>query len=409
MATTYSRHVSTDYSDGRHSERTWSHTYKDAFDGTCVKGGPNFGYPYLLGKADLTTQLDGEEETYDPLRIAICYAEQNHPGYSLYRSVSGCLTPQLVGVPPFLSGLEEVVYTKLLANIFSSQQKVAGGVIVGEIRETLTLLRNPIKGLNSAAKSLPELYYRLKKRYNIPRDMTVRRASRLKSYKGAAHSFTKEWTNLWLEWKFAVTPLISDVVDSIEELNRTLDKEEFHHITADDSDEDFWFDFANYNHDSFFEATVKQVKVNTVECKGAALVRDKPSGRKFDPERFGFRANDFVPTVYELIPFSFLADYFSNLGDLISAQFVVNSGVVYKWIGQERKYRVELVPTLARVKPDANPPAFGEYRLMPGRYLKREVKRWNPSDLDTSFTFEVPSNSQLVNVGALLNGFLNIK
>jgi hypothetical protein len=37
------------------------------------------------------------------------------------------------------------------------------------------------------------------------------------------------------------------------------------------------------------------------------------------PGSFGFSPREFVPTLWELIPYSFLVDYFTNVGDIIAA------------------------------------------------------------------------------------------
>jgi hypothetical protein len=34
---------------------------------------------------------------------------------------------------------------------------------------------------------------------------------------------------------------------------------------------------------------------------------------------FGFNPSEFVPTAWELIPYSFLADYFTNIGDILDS------------------------------------------------------------------------------------------
>jgi hypothetical protein len=45
--------------------------------------------------------------------------------------------------------------------------------------------------------------------------------------------------------------------------------------------------------------------------------------------RLGFQAQNFIPTIYELVPYSFLIDYFVNLGGIIEAVCTDTTGVYF--------------------------------------------------------------------------------
>jgi hypothetical protein len=43
------------------------------------------------------------------------------------------------------------------------------------------------------------------------------------------------------------------------------------------------------------------------------------SGTQFNLDAFGLNLDQFLPTIVELIPYSFLADYFANIGNIVEA------------------------------------------------------------------------------------------
>jgi hypothetical protein len=44
---------------------------------------------------------------------------------------------------------------------------------------------------------------------------------------------------------------------------------------------------------------------------------------------FGFMPEEFVSTVWNLLPWSFLSDYFVNIGDILEATFFDSSGITW--------------------------------------------------------------------------------
>jgi len=49
---------------------------------------------------------------------------------------------------------------------------------------------------------------------------------------------------------------------------------------------------------------------------------------------FGFQPSEFLPTAWELLPWSFLADYFSNIGDCLTAWSTVTDKVEVAYINR---------------------------------------------------------------------------
>lgn len=65
----------------------------------------------------------------------------------------------------------------------------------------------------------------------------------------------------------------------------------------------------------------------------AKLILGEPTRGKYEPPRgFGTTLQDFVPSIYNLIPYSFIADYVSNLGSVITAHSYQNIGQQYAYV-----------------------------------------------------------------------------
>jgi hypothetical protein len=64
----------------------------------------------------------------------------------------------------------------------------------------------------------------------------------------------------------------------------------------------------------------------------------------------GFDLRSFVPTVWELVPYSFIVDYFSNVGDCLMALGVDTSGVTGLWRTEitESTHESRVVPDIKR-------------------------------------------------------------
>lgn len=120
---------------------------------------------------------------------------------------------------------------------------------------------------------------------------------------------------------------------------------------------------------------------------------------------FGFRLDEFVPTLWELIPFSFLADYFINIGAVIDAYSLNTSNVRWLAMGEfsSNNLENEVIPTFL--------PAAGwtyhENSIQLGKPTTKRVivksrKPISTADLMPSLRFKIPgSSTQWLNIAAL--------
>jgi hypothetical protein len=90
------------------------------------------------------------------------------------------------------------------------------------------------------------------------------------------------------------------------------------------------------------------IEQRIIRYKGAVVAQVKgPSWQNDD--LFGFNPQNFIPAAWELLPWSFLADYFSNIGDILTASIVSTKHLAYT-------NRTEVV----RIR------KFGNHKLVPG-------------------------------------------
>jgi hypothetical protein len=120
-----------------------------------------------------------------------------------------------------------------------------------------------------------------------------------------------------------------------------------------------------------------------------------------DPALIGFDLSSWAPTVWELIPYSFLIDYFSNIGDVIVGWS--NLGIQLSWCNRTSRKTIEYTD---QTVPHPN---WGGYAVShaPAKYFcaKRSVSRATyTGTLVPDVDFEIPDlgSKKWLNIAALI-------
>lgn len=192
------------------------------------------------------------------------------------------------------------------------QRAFQGGVFLGELRETLHL----IKG-----RSLS--FYRGVSEYATKAKKLRRRPQTVKDKE-------RNLAELWLEYAFGWAPLLNDVSDAGKALNR-LDYWEIprKRIRARGREESVVISASSLLHNNFnfrlesLNGTLAQVQyVGQVQSRAMNPVQ-------YQARLLGVSLRDFVPTVWELVPWSFMVDYFTNVQEILEGWSFQRSGLAW--------------------------------------------------------------------------------
>lgn len=107
--------------------------------------------------------------------------------------------------------------------------------------------------------------------------------------------------------------------------------------------------------------------------------REVPDNRDWHT-RMGLTIQEFVPTVWELIPYSFVVDYFTNIGDVVNYAYSANLNWVYKSASFRQLTQIVKSQKLDIVAMAQTPGnlRFWEYRSVPSINEFVHYKRWTP-------------------------------
>lgn len=209
---------------------------------------------------------------------------------------------------------------KAVREIRRQQTSFQGGVFLGELGETLRALRSPARTLR---EGISDYFATLKKRKRGIRGSANKRRHALKDI----------LANTWLEYSFGWKPLVSDIDSAAETLANHMHRTDAPEMRRFDAtgDDEFAIPFQGealysngpagiyYRMDRMFKYSVHYFGMLNVEHP-----------YKVGARRLGLDLSNFLPTAWELTPWSFLVDYFTNIGDIISAATLVRSDV--RWM-----------------------------------------------------------------------------
>lgn len=230
--------------------------------------------------------------------------------------------------------------------VLKTQRGLQGLVSLGELGQSLRMIRRPAVILR---QGVTEMYEVLIKRTRRIRNRSPRIIRQLAA-------------DTWLEYAFGWRPLISDVREGAEALSHALHvrrQRQFVSYTQYGSKTQTAQDLSNGGGSLWFDR-FKQVQSYYIGVKFYGVVGLPDPGDGFDQSRFGISWAEVAPAAWELIPYSFLVDYFSNIGDIISSYRSTLADV--KWMARGTCYMSE--SSWSRLVLRTSPPANRIFELL---------------------------------------------
>jgi len=283
---------------------------------------------------------------------------------------------------------------RFLSKIRSAAVQVSGPTFLGEMREALQMIKKPAAGLQDSIKRYLD---------------NVKRAKRQRGRK--PNDWMGDLGNLWLENSFGWQPLMNDIQSGIDAYNSLFEKTRVIRISAGGSDTKM---FANTVSSMTLPGTgswyaidatgTKCSNTNIVRYRGALRSQAATTARdRF--ARFGFTPSEFVPTAWELLPWSFLIDYFASVGDVLSGAVTDTSNVL--WVNRSEVKKTQVVYSAKPRTPRSDWPTL-KYNDTSSPSLavfnSKSVSRSAGIGVPTpKLSFQIPStDGKLANIAALL-------
>lgn len=202
----------------------------------------------------------------------------------------------------------------------------AGPTFVGELRETISMLKSPLRSL------------RLKTGLFTDLQMRILRDKQKRGKKFKSDSWRKVLSDTYLEWTFGAAPLIADI-SAIAELALKEKQSKF----PESGLKRLSYLFSDSSFDQLSSGDVLSFSDARIEVKRAKHSRSSvmyvvwidqsllfaESSLDWVANAAKFRLDEIIPTAWELMPWSFLIDYWTNIGDLMGSTFNFNRNVAF--------------------------------------------------------------------------------
>lgn len=216
------------------------------------------------------------------------------------------ITPQWPGNDAVLS--QQVVNRctiDFLNRAKSTLTRFQGGQFFGELRDAIHGIRHPFQSLRNL---FTNHLGRLKKRRRSVR--SVKQAE-------------KVLKDTWLETQFHLLPIMSDARQAAEALAENVNNFRRESVIVSARAQDTKNSVLSTQTNATFSIYNWRwitSESHTYRCKITGCVLAEVANPKlFDAGLWGFKPRDFVPTLWEILPWSWAIDYAANVGNVLSA------------------------------------------------------------------------------------------
>lgn len=292
--------------------------------------------------------------------------------------------------------------SKLAQNIYEAHTAFQGSTFIGELRESLRMLRSPAKTLRQKLPGLLNAYGK-----NVKRGTKRREANRIVN-------------DTYLEWTFGVRPLINDVSSAHALLSNLIQSEALHRDVTLRGTGKSSVQLASTQQSIGATAPfILGTRITSQEARVRFLAGYRLNNNSFQqtPAKvLGLSPENWIPTAWELLPWSFVVDYFTNIGDIVTA--LANVTTTPRWIIKTTK-RAHVRQTSFK---GVQQYAFSPTGLYSGRAVDTNVQRGNlrharqkivrelydGKGLVPSLEFEIPGlGMKWLNIAALGNALFS--
>lgn len=273
---------------------------------------------------------------------------------------------------------------------------------LGELGQALRMIASPAQGIQRLLK-------------NYLRNCKKTRQINGRPYPRGSKGYL-EWKRglggLWLETVFGLVPLLSDVSDA-GNLFRTQRTRKAEVIISGIGIEDTLISQSSSSQYvdggiGGFPWIINEVRLNRAFVKYHGLLKRDVTGPGGNGmTAWGFTPSQFFPTAWELLPWSFLFDYFSNIGDCITAGVVAQESI--QWVNRTEVQSL-VIKRLALFDRKLASGSWGVGKFIDAgaipsfsQHERRRVLRHAQSGIDyPTLNFEIPSlPAQWANMTAL--------
>lgn len=357
-----------------------------------------------------TTDLIGQKWTtrFRPGSISEQVVWSPRP-YGASKRVRMTATPSLV--IPFSTIISSDIATEadnrakqeFVRKIRAKQTAFQGGTFLGEIGQTISLIKNRGKGVR-----------RFLNRHNNISLQAASKVRRTRKRKLRIRELHKRLSDNWLETQFGWLTLLRESDDLIRALAESQVEPVYpsNRVTG-------WGEAENvidYGAQSFPGSPTwhwRKLLIQKYHVKFSGVVGAGSSAVGYAARTVGLGPSNWLPTAWELVPYSFVVDYFSNVGDIISAYSLASSSL--RWAYKTTRFESTFVAS--GMVPEFREPTSGvhagqynwqnvvEYAVPPEASTKlvQLTRSRNIGSLVPSLEFSLPwSGTQWINLAALL-------